>query len=73
MKKLIRESLNEEEQKRYTVEYQYGTYSEIKTVIASDEEEAIRKVWRLLKPYMSLSMAYKSTKVIKVEDIDDES
>jgi hypothetical protein len=49
----------------YTVAYQYGTYSGEEKINAETEEEAIQKLWRRLKPYMTLPMAYKSAKIIK--------
>ena len=52
---------------KYTIEYQYATYSGTRTVYANDESEAIAKVWRMLSRDMTLSMAYKSAKVIEVE------
>lgn len=52
---------------KYTIEYQYGTYSGQRTVWANDESEAIAKMWRMLSRDMTLSMAYQSAKVIEVE------
>jgi len=52
---------------KYTIEYQYGTYSGTRTIWADDEETAISKMWRLLSKDMSLPMAYQSASVIDVE------
>jgi hypothetical protein len=52
---------------KYTIKYQYGSYSGTRVVWADDEDEAISKMWRILKPDMGLSMAYKSASVIDVE------
>ena len=52
---------------KYTIEYQYGTYSGTRTVWADDEDEAVAKMWRLLSKDMTLGMAHKSAKVIDVE------
>ena len=53
---------------RYTVRYQYGAYSGEEVVWADDEAEAIAKMWRRLKPHMTLPMAYSSARVVKVEE-----
>ena len=53
---------------RYTIRYQYGTYSGTEVVWADDEEGAISKMWQRLKPNMTLAMAYRSAKVVKVEE-----
>jgi len=52
---------------KYTIEYCYGSYSGTRTVWADDSEEAVSKMWRELKPYMTLGMAYQSAKIIDVE------
>lgn len=52
---------------KYTISYQYGSYSGEKIVWADDEDEAIKKMWRSMKKDMSLSMAYQSATVIDVE------
>ncbi len=51
---------------RYTIKYQYGTYSGTETVWADDGEQAITLMWRNLRPYMTLGMAYQSAKIIDV-------
>ena len=59
---------------KYTIRYQYGTYSGEHVIWADDGEEAISKLWRLLKPYMTLGMASQSAKIVKAEEEgDDES
>ncbi len=52
---------------KYTIKYQYGSYSGTETIWADDGDEAIAKLWRLLKPHMSLPMAYQSAKIVEVE------
>lgn len=52
---------------KYTIKYQYGTYSGTITVWADEEDEAIAKMWRGLSRDMTLSMAYQSATVIDVE------
>lgn len=57
---------------KYTIKYQYGTYSGTEVVFASDEDAAIAKMWRSLRRHMSLPMAYQSAKVVAVEyDVED--
>jgi len=52
---------------KYTIEYQYGTYSGTRVIWADDEDEAVAKMWRLLSRDMTLGMAYKSATVVAVE------
>lgn len=52
---------------RYTIKYQYGSYSGTRVVWADDEDEAISKMWGMLRKDMTLPMAYTSAKVIDVE------
>lgn len=52
---------------KYTIQYQYGSYSGTRVVWADDEDEAISKMWRMLRKDMSLPMAYQSATVIDVE------
>lgn len=51
----------------YTIEYQYATYSGTEIVQAEDEEQAIAIMWKRLRRYMTIPMAYQSVKVIKAE------
>lgn len=52
---------------KYTIEYQYATYSGTEIVYANDGDEAISKMWRNLRQYMTLPMAYKSAKIVDVQ------
>ena len=54
---------------RYTIEYQYGTYSGTEVVWADSEAEAIEAMWADFRRrgYLTLSMAYKSARVVSVE------
>lgn len=52
---------------KYTIRYWYGSYEGIREVYADDEDEAIRKMWRMLRKDMALPMAYQSEEVIDVE------
>lgn len=56
---------------KYTVHYQYATYSGDITIYADDEEEALRKAraWRMKQG--SMAMAYESYKITNVEDAVD--
>lgn len=57
---------------RYKIAYWFGTYSGVETVYADDGEEAIAKMWRRLRPHMSLSMAYQSARILEcAEDTQD--
>jgi len=57
---------------KYTIKYQYGTYSGTEVVFAGDEDQAIAKMWRSLRRYMTLPMAYQSAEVVAVEyDVED--
>lgn len=53
---------------KYTIRYQYGTYSGVETVFADDGDEAIAKMWRRLRRFMTLGMAYQSA---EIEDVDE--
>lgn len=52
---------------KYTIRYWYGSYEGTREVYADDEDEAIRKMWRMLRKDMTLPMAYQSEEVIDVE------
>jgi len=52
----------------YTIKYQYATYEGTETVKADDPEEAIAKMWSMLRPWLTLPMAYKSAKIINTEE-----
>jgi len=52
----------------YTIRYKYGSYVGEKVVRSDNEKQAIAKMWRQLDPYMSLTAAYQSAKVIKVRN-----
>jgi len=52
---------------RYTIRYQYGTYEGVEIVWANDEEDAIAKMWRRLRKYMTLPMAYQFAEIIDVK------
>jgi hypothetical protein len=47
-------------EQRFTVRYQYGTYSGTRVVWAEDSERAIAAVKRELRPHMTLPMAHES-------------
>lgn len=53
--------------KVYTISYQFGTYCGTRRIVAVDEDQAIAKCKRNLSEYMTLSMAYWSMEVIKIE------
>lgn len=53
---------------KYTIRYQYGTYSGVEIVWADDGEEAIAMMWRRLRPYMTLGMASQSARIESVEE-----
>ncbi len=55
---------------KYEIQYQYATYSGIETVFADDHETAIAQMWRSLKKYMTLPMAYQSEKILSCEEYD---
>lgn len=42
----------------FKVQYWYGSYTGYEHVNAEDRDDAIRKVQKLLKPFMTLPMAY---------------
>lgn len=52
---------------RYTIKYQYGTYSGREIVWADDSEQAIALMWANLRKYMTLTMAYKSAIIIDTQ------
>lgn len=52
---------------KYTIRYWYGSYEGTREVYADDEDEAIRKMWRMLRKDMTLPMAYQSEEIIDVE------
>lgn len=53
---------------KYTIKYQYGTYSGTREIYADDEDQAIAKLWRELTRYSTLSMAYRSATIISTEE-----
>lgn len=55
---------------KFEIKYYFGSYSGTRTIFAEDEETAVAKMWRELKPYMSLSMAYQSHEVLSCEEYD---
>jgi hypothetical protein len=50
--------------KTFEIKYHYGTYSGMETVQAEDGEQAIAIMWRRLRKYMTLPMAYRSAKIV---------
>jgi len=58
---------------RYTIRYSYGGYSGTETVIMSgDEHESpIDKMWRQLRPHLSLGMAARGAKIVSADEIDE--
>jgi hypothetical protein len=54
---------------RYTIVYQYGTYTGTESVVAVSEEQAIAKMWKRLQRFTTLPMAYQYAKVTNVEPI----
>ena len=52
---------------RYTIHYQYGPYSGTMTVWADDGEDAVARMWRRMRPSMTLPMAGQSAKIVDVE------
>ena len=54
--------MSEHDERQYLVRYQYATYSGERIVWAEDSEQAIASVKRMLRPYMTLPMAYESYK-----------
>lgn len=57
---------------KFTIKYCYGDYSGIQIIYADDADEAIAKMWRQLRPHMSLSMAYTSAKIISTEEAGED-
>lgn len=55
----------------YTVKYSAATYSGTRKVSADDEEEAIRKVRKMIRSEMTLSMYSDSYKVIAEQEDDN--
>lgn len=53
----------------YTIEYQYATHTGTEVVYADDDEQAIAKLWERLRPYMTLSMAYRHADIVKVVEV----
>lgn len=51
--------MSDQEQK-FIVRYQYGTYSGTRTLWADDAEQAVARVKRELRPYMTLTMAHEA-------------
>lgn len=56
-----------EPERRFTVRYQFATYSGERTVWAPNGDVAIAKVRAELRKSSSLPMAYESYKVVRVE------
>lgn len=54
------------EKNKYKIAYVYGTYQGIREVYAEDSHEAVAKMWKELKPFMTLPMAYTSASIISV-------
>jgi len=60
---------------KFTIRYQYGTYSGTRVVFADDDERAVAKMWADMRRRgeLGLSMAHQSAKVIDLEEpADDE-
>lgn len=62
---------------KYTIHYQYGTYSGTRVIWMEDDEDhwtAIDKMWFQMRKRgeMTLGMAAMSAKVIKQEQVSDE-
>jgi hypothetical protein len=61
---------------RYEIRYQYGSYSGTQVVYSAEgEADAIARMWRTLRPHMSLGMAATGARVISRESVptmDDE-
>lgn len=55
---------------KYTIAYQYGTYSGTETIWADDEEQALALLWERLRPHMGLSMAYQSARIVDINPAD---
>lgn len=56
---------------RYTIEYWYGSYNGTQIVYAEHEDDAIRKMWQSLRPYMTLAMATQGQKVVGCEAVKE--
>ena len=52
----------------YTISYQYATYVGTEVIQAENSEEAIAKLWKYLRKYMTLPMAYQRAEIIKTEN-----
>lgn len=50
----------------YTIEYRYATYTGTEVIFADDDEQAIAKLWERLRPYMTLSNAYRHADIVRV-------
>ncbi len=59
---------------RYTIRYSYGSYSGTETVTMSgDEDESpIDKMWRQLRPHLSLGMATRGATIVSADEIGEE-
>lgn len=58
---------------RYTIRYQYGSYSGTEEVSANDGDQAIALMWFRFdrQGLLTLPMAHRSAKVIAEEDAGD--
>ena len=58
---------------KFTIKYQYGSYSGTRVIYAEDQDSAVRKMWASLRKDMSLPMASQSHTIIKEEDEDSDN
>ena len=58
---------------KFTIRYQYGTYSGTRVVYAEDGDEAKRKMWNSLRKDMTLGMAYQSATILTEEEDGDDN
>jgi len=61
-------------EKKYTIEFLYGSYSGTEIIYADENADPIAIMWGNFKrhDYLSLSMACQQAKVVKIEDIGDD-
>ena len=59
---------------KYTIRYQYGTYSGERVIFAEDGESAIAKMWGDMKRrnLLTLPMAHQSAVIVSEEEEDDD-
>lgn len=50
----------------YTIEYQYARSTGKEVIYADDDEQAIAKLWERLRPYMTLSGAYRHADIVRI-------